>query len=142
MTRYDNRNVLYTAGFGNHFSNFLLISGKWVKNRKVKISKSTPKRCCLGCFVLPFEKASLLVENDRQKPWSADYHVLNYTFKVQHSAAFRRCRAILKTVKNMTVAKFEQAFTQYHHNLKTIEQFTIAEPGTQGNDSKLGAISP
>ena len=31
-----------------------------------------------------------------------------------------RCRHILKTVKNVTAAKFELAFTRYRNNLKTV----------------------
>ena len=34
--------------------------------------------------------------------------------------AFTRCRYILKTVKNVTAAKFELAFTRYRNNLKTV----------------------
>ena len=31
----------------------------------------------------------------------------------------------MKTVKNVTVAKFELAFTRYRHNLKTTENSTV-----------------
>ena len=36
------------------------------------------------------------------------------------TTAFTRCRQILKTVKNVTAAKFEVAFTRYRNNLKTV----------------------
>ena len=39
--------------------------------------------------------------------------------------AFTRCRHILKTVKNVTVANFELAFTLYRHNLKTVGNLTV-----------------
>ena len=38
--------------------------------------------------------------------------------------AFTRCRNILKTVKNVTVAEFELAFTQCRNNLKTVRNLT------------------
>ena len=36
-----------------------------------------------------------------------------------------RCRRILKTVKKVTAAKFELAFTRYLHNLKTVGNLTV-----------------
>ena len=39
--------------------------------------------------------------------------------------AFTRCRHILKTVKNVTVANFELAFTRYRNNLKTVGNLTV-----------------
>ena len=39
--------------------------------------------------------------------------------------AFTRCRHILKTMKKVTVAKFELAFTRCRHNLKTVGNLTI-----------------
>ena len=38
--------------------------------------------------------------------------------------AFTRCRHILKTVKNVTVAEFELAFTRCRNNLKTVQNLT------------------
>ena len=40
-------------------------------------------------------------------------------------AAFTGCRHIMKTVKEVTVAKFELAFTRYRHNLKTVGNFIV-----------------
>ena len=37
---------------------------------------------------------------------------------------FTRCRHILKTVKNVTVAKFELSFTRCRNNLKTVGDLT------------------
>ena len=42
--------------------------------------------------------------------------------------AFTRCRHILKTVKNVTVAKFELVFTRYRQNLKTVGNLTAINP--------------
>ena len=39
--------------------------------------------------------------------------------------AFTRCRHILKTVKNVTVAEFELAFTRCRNNLKTVGNLTV-----------------
>ena len=39
--------------------------------------------------------------------------------------ALTRCRHILKTVKNVTVAKFELALTRYWNNLKTVGNLTV-----------------
>ena len=38
---------------------------------------------------------------------------------------FTRCRHILKTVKNVTVAEFELAFTRCRNNLKTLRNLTV-----------------
>ena len=38
---------------------------------------------------------------------------------------FTRCRHILKTMKKVTAAKFELAFTRYRHNLKTVGNSTV-----------------
>ena len=42
-----------------------------------------------------------------------------------HKTAFTRCRHILKTVKNVTVAEFELAFTRCRNNLKTVGNLTV-----------------
>ena len=42
-----------------------------------------------------------------------------------NKTAFTRCRHILKTVKIVTVAKFELALTRYLHYMKTIENSTV-----------------
>ena len=42
--------------------------------------------------------------------------------------ASTRCRHILKTVKNVTVAKFELVFTRYRQNLKTVGNLTAINP--------------
>ena len=39
--------------------------------------------------------------------------------------AFTRCRHILKTMKNVTAAKFELAFTRCRNNLKTVRDLTV-----------------
>ena len=43
----------------------------------------------------------------------------------KNKTAFTRYRNILKTVKNVTVAKFELAFIRYRHNLKTVGNLTV-----------------
>ena len=43
--------------------------------------------------------------------------------KNQSKTAFTQCRQILKMVKNVTAAKFEQAFTWCRNNLKTVGSF-------------------
>ena len=42
-----------------------------------------------------------------------------------NETAFTRCRQILKTVKNVTVAEFEPAFTRCRSNLKTVRDLTV-----------------
>ena len=44
---------------------------------------------------------------------------------IGRKAAFTRCRHILKTVKTMTVAKFELTFTRCRNNLKMIGNLTV-----------------
>ena len=39
--------------------------------------------------------------------------------------ALTRCRHILKTMKKVTVAKFELAFTRNRNNLKTVGNFPV-----------------
>ena len=39
--------------------------------------------------------------------------------------AFTRCRHVLKTMKNVTVAKIELAFTRCRNNLKTVGNMTV-----------------
>ena len=39
--------------------------------------------------------------------------------------AFTRCRHILKTVKKVTVAKFELAFTRCRYNLRTVRNLMV-----------------
>ena len=53
----------------------------------------------------------IYVFNDRIK-------VIN---KSENKTAFTRCRHILKTMKNVTVTKFELALTRCRNNLKTVE---------------------
>ena len=55
--------------------------------------------------------------------------------KIQIQTAFTRCRHILKTVKNMTEAKFELAFTRCRNNLKMIGNLTVKN-SLQGFDEK------
>ena len=38
---------------------------------------------------------------------------------------FTRCRRILKTVKDVTAAKFELVFTRYRNNLKMLQNLTV-----------------
>ena len=49
---------------------------------------------------------------------------LSFT-RPEAKTAFTRCRHILKTVKNVTAAKFELAFTRCRHNLKTVGKLTV-----------------
>ena len=45
-----------------------------------------------------------------------------------YKTAFTRCRHILKTVKNVTLAEFEPAFTRCRQNLKTVGNLTAINP--------------
>ena len=45
--------------------------------------------------------------------------------KLLIKTAFTRCRHILKTMKNVTAAKFELAFTRCRNNLKTVRDLTV-----------------
>ena len=47
------------------------------------------------------------------------------TYRLFSWTAFTRCRHILKTVKNVTVANFELAFTRCRHNLKTVGNLMV-----------------
>ena len=44
---------------------------------------------------------------------------------MENKTAFTRCRHILKTMKNVTAAKFELAFTRCRNNLKTVETLPV-----------------
>ena len=54
---------------------------------------------------------------------SKEENLLGTTFDQTNnmSRQITRCWHILKTAKNVTVVKFEVAFTRYRHNMKTIE---------------------
>ena len=61
--------------------------------------------------------------------------------KRQNKTAFTRCRHILKTMKNVTAAKFELAFTRCRNNLKTVGNLPV-KSSLQDFDAKEVCINP
>ena len=55
--------------------------------------------------------------------------------------AFTRCRHILKTMKNVTVANFELAFTRCRNNLKTVGNLPV-KSSLQDFDAKEMCLNP
>ena len=55
--------------------------------------------------------------------------------------AFTRCRHILKTMKNVTEAKFELAFTRCRNNLKTVRNLSV-KSSLQDFDAKEVYLNP
>ena len=63
----------------------------------------------------------ILVSNSFVKlSYSFQSTILSYSKTV-----FTRCRHILKTIKNVTIAEFELAFTRCRNNLKTVGNMTV-----------------
>ena len=63
-----------------------------------------------------------------------------YPFKCRPKTAFTRCRHILKTVKNVTVAEFELVFTRFLNNLETVGNLTVRN-SLQDFDAYKGTYS-
>ena len=72
-------------------------------------------------------------------------HLLEFQTLVElpklSQAALTRCRHILKTVKNVKVAKFELAFTRCRNSLKTVGNLMLKN-SLQGFDAEGTYIHP
>ena len=61
--------------------------------------------------------------------------------RISIKTAFTQCRHILKTVRNVTVAKFELAVTRCRNNLKTVGNLTVKN-SLQDSDVKEMYLHP
>ena len=75
-----------------------------------------------GCFHMFLFAAQFRIDKQLS---SISVNLAPYLSPFVIQTAFTRCRYILKTVKNVTAAKFELAFTRCRHNLKTVGKLIV-----------------